>query len=491
MTSKHVFLSYLREDAHHVDELQKVLEAAEFTVWRDTANLWPGDNWKQKIREAIQGGTLVFLACFSAALSNRESSYQFEELMIAADEYRLRPLDTSWLMTVRFDECEIPSVDLGGGRFLDRTIHRVDLFGEQKTAQTARLVTAIHRVMGSTPGTPSPSVVSAVAAAKRADTSLEYLRDLIRNPTLVMDFDSYMTALRRPALTALEDRDRFPIFGEGGNLDAAMAKTWLARMLDYESVVVDLLEPFKLVGAYGLPQHGPEVAKTMRAFGQESVQLEGLNLHRYAHQYPTLILTYVLALGAFSKRNFAMFRAGTEDAIVSVPNARVPFIAVSGVSSIVGDWNWLGSVLCKQDENLPLDDELIDGLARGRVPVRFTPISDHIHTLLAPLFADDFVSDDEYSEAFDQVEILLDAVATDGRLQNPGFWGGRKGYGRYTHRYRHMDTSPEGRMLDEAEAAGAGWTPLLGGLFGGHSERAIAALTEVKNIAGSIRGSRW
>ena len=55
MTSKHVFLSYLREDAPHVDELQKVLEAAEFTVWRDTANLWPGDNLKRKIREAIQG----------------------------------------------------------------------------------------------------------------------------------------------------------------------------------------------------------------------------------------------------------------------------------------------------------------------------------------------------------------------------------------------------------------------------------------------------
>lgn len=82
-------------------------------------------------------------------------------------------------------------------------------------------------------------------------------------------------------------------------------------------------------------------------------------------------------------------------------------------------------------------------------------------------------------------------MATDGRLQSPGFWGGRKGYGRYTYRYRHVDTSPEGRMLAEAEAAGVGWTPLLGGLFGGDSGRAIAALTEVKDIAGSIRGGRW
>lgn len=491
MTSKHVFLSYLREDSHHVDALQKVLEAADFTVWRDTANLWPGDNWKQKIREAIQGGTLVFLACFSTALNSRETSYQFEELMIAADEYRLRPLDTSWLMTVRFDECEIPSVELGGGRFLDRTIHRVDLFGDQQTAQTARLVTAIHRVMGSTPGVPSPSIVNAVAAAKRADTSLEYLRDLIRNPNLVMDFDSYLSALRRPALTALANRDRFPIFGEGGNLDAPMVQTWITRMLDYESVVLDLLEPLKLVGAYGLPQHAPEVAKTMRAFGQESIHIEGLNLHRYAHQYPALILTYVLALSAFSKRNYTLFRAGTQDAVVNVPNARVPFVTVSGVGAVVGDWNWLGSTLCKRDENIPVDDDLIQGLASGRVPVRYTPISDHIHTLLAPLFADDFVSDDEYSEAFDHVEVLLDAVGIDGRLQTPEFWGGRKGYGRYTYRYRHMETSPEGRMLAEAEAAGAGWTPLLGGLFGGDSERAIAALKDVNNIAGSIRGQRY
>jgi len=491
MTSKHVFLSYIREDSAQVDKLQQVLEAADFAVWRDTANLWPGDDWQQKIRQAIQGGTLVFLACFSRALQARDTSYQFAELMLAADEYRLRPLDTSWLMTIRFDECEIPSVDLGGGRFLDRTIHRLDLFGDQESTQQARLITALHRVMQTSPGAPSDKVLDAVAASKRADTSLEYLRDLIRNPTLVMDYDGYLSSLRRPKLNELGDRGRFPIDGSAGQLDAETAQGWLARMLDYEAVIVDLLQPLKLIGEYGQAQHQDELTRTMRAFGQEATQPAGLDLFRYAHQYPTLVLSYVLSLAAVSKRNYGMLRAGVADVVVKTLNSQAPFILTSGVGRVTGNWNWLGSLLCKRDENIPIDDELISALASGRVGARYTPISDHLYTLLAPLFADQFVNDDDYADAFDQVEVMLDAIATDAKHQSGGFYGGaRGGYGRYTYRHQYSEVPPEKRMLDEAQAAGAGWTPILGGLFGGSSDRAVAALTTVVQVAGSIRLDR-
>ena len=222
--SKHVFLSYIHEDKDHVDNLQTTLEAAGFDVWRDKDQLFPGDNWELKIRQAIQGGTFVFVACFSSALKRRDRSYQNEELALAAGEYRLRPLDTSWLMTVRFDECEIPPVDLGMGRSLDRTIHRTDLFGDHKSQELVRLAMAISRVMDSSPGAPSPAVLDAVATAHRADnTSLDTLRNLLRSPMLVMDFDDYMTAARRPVLTALADPVRFPLDGSASKIDKGAA----------------------------------------------------------------------------------------------------------------------------------------------------------------------------------------------------------------------------------------------------------------------------
>jgi hypothetical protein len=60
---KHVFVSYVHEDDTEVDQLCAVMEAAQIPYWRDRKSLGPGDAWKAKIREAIRGGSLVFLAC--------------------------------------------------------------------------------------------------------------------------------------------------------------------------------------------------------------------------------------------------------------------------------------------------------------------------------------------------------------------------------------------------------------------------------------------
>src|SRR5215470_15827025 len=74
--ASHVFISYRHEDSVKVDWLQAVLEDAGIRVWRDKANLWPGDDWRVVIRRAISEGTLVFLACFSTASMARRQSWQ-------------------------------------------------------------------------------------------------------------------------------------------------------------------------------------------------------------------------------------------------------------------------------------------------------------------------------------------------------------------------------------------------------------------------------
>src|SRR6185369_11803800 len=103
--------------------------------------------WKAKIREAIRGGSLVFLACFSDNSRAKDKSYMNEELTLAIEEYRKMPPGRTWLIPVRFDSGDLPEWDLGVGRVLSDLNH-VDLFGPAHVAQAALLVTTIHGVMG-------------------------------------------------------------------------------------------------------------------------------------------------------------------------------------------------------------------------------------------------------------------------------------------------------------------------------------------------------
>jgi TIR domain len=143
----HVFVSYVREDSPNVDRLQWALQDAGIRVWRDTVDLWPGEDWRRKIRQAITSDTLVFLACFSRKSLARVRSYQNEELTLAIEQLRQRRPDEPWIIPVRFDECEIPDVDIGGGRSL-ASIQRADLFGERFDEGAARLIQAVVRLLG-------------------------------------------------------------------------------------------------------------------------------------------------------------------------------------------------------------------------------------------------------------------------------------------------------------------------------------------------------
>jgi transcriptional regulator with XRE-family HTH domain len=158
----HVFISYVREDTHRIDQLQQALEAAGIPVWRDTAALWPGEDWRAKIRQAITDDALVFVVCFSRASLRRRRSYQNEEIVLAIEQSRQRRPDVPWLIPVRLDECEIPDLDLGGGRTL-RSIQRADLFGDRYGEELAKLIAAVSRIPGK-PGTTAAPRASAPAA---------------------------------------------------------------------------------------------------------------------------------------------------------------------------------------------------------------------------------------------------------------------------------------------------------------------------------------
>lgn len=131
-----------------MDRLQAALEAAGVRVWRDTAHLWPGEDWREEIRQAITSHAMVFVACFSTSSLVRARSFQSEELALAVEELRQRRPDAPWLIPVRLDDCQIPDLPIGGGRTLAQLQH-ADVFGERQEQETTRLVAAIRQIMRS------------------------------------------------------------------------------------------------------------------------------------------------------------------------------------------------------------------------------------------------------------------------------------------------------------------------------------------------------
>ncbi len=158
----HVFISYVHEDAEHVDRMQRRLEQAGVRVWRDREALWPGQNWQVEIRRAIQDDALVFIACFSRQGLAKSKSYQNAELDLAIEQLKLRKPDDPWLIPVRLDDCEVPDLPIGVGRTL-ASLHRADLFGERAEQGSARLVEAVLRILGRDAG---PTALPAAVAAR-------------------------------------------------------------------------------------------------------------------------------------------------------------------------------------------------------------------------------------------------------------------------------------------------------------------------------------
>jgi FxsC-like protein len=144
--SGHAFISYVEEDLAQVAQLQTLLFVAGVPMWRDADDLLPGDVRSEAIRDAITADSIAFLACFSRSSRAQATSNQNEQLLLAIEEARRRPPRSPWIIPIRFDDCEIPDLDIGGGRRL-RDIQSVDLFGDSYFASATRLITALKRIL--------------------------------------------------------------------------------------------------------------------------------------------------------------------------------------------------------------------------------------------------------------------------------------------------------------------------------------------------------
>lgn len=106
-TEPRVFIAYVEEDLPVARRLRDRLAAAGCSPWMDKDKLMPGQNWPRAIRRAIQISD-AFVACFSARSSSKRGAFQ-SELRWALQCAQRMPLEETFLVPVRLEECAVPS----------------------------------------------------------------------------------------------------------------------------------------------------------------------------------------------------------------------------------------------------------------------------------------------------------------------------------------------------------------------------------------------
>lgn len=483
----HAFISYVREDSERVDRLQKILEAAGVRVWRDTADLWPGEDWRGRIRQAITRNSLAFIACFSQHSEARSVSGQNEELNLAVAQMRLRRPDQAWLIPVRFDDVELPDIDIGGGRTLN-SIQRADLIGPAWDQGAARLVAAVVRTLPQDKSEALPAAPVSIRAQLKA---------ALRDPSGDIALNDLLVALANDVHEAAGGLDYFPDSSgalAGSPVDAAL---YLVGLVD---ACVQSLNPALDALVVGSQWAREEQASTLTRFVERLAPRNaggtGMAVLTSLRWFPLLTLTYTGALAAVHQSNYTALRGITLSARVRDGlDGRVPFVARAHPWRPFGNFELLPQVLAYRASGDGLARELVEGLHEGKRGKRYTPVSDYLHETLREKFRADQPNDAEYSDLFDRTEAFLALLAIDAQthLQRRGQYYDGAYYGRFTWRERHLDdnggiaSTLAGELADQGER----WGPLRVGLFGGLVDRAKGALEIFKTGVAEARRRRW
>jgi hypothetical protein len=499
---KHVFISYVKEDSEQVGKLCSLLDAAQIPYWRDRKSLAPGDQWKEKIREAIRTDSLVFITCFSNNSRSRAKSFMNEELTIAVEEFRLRPPGATWLIPVRFDDGSIPYWDLGAGRSLE-DLNYADLFGDNYTQESVALITTIGRVMG----TLGPDAATARAAVDEASASdrpamlRRITKEFLPNPAKRIELDSLVSQEITHILAVMRDEERFPLQGLTGDYDAQVIE--LARLAD---TFWHLVEPFcfslQVAARWGEPATlAPWISGIRTLTGEAAKTRAGLSVLVDLHHIPALYSIFTATLASVGQQNWSSLKALISEGSVvsSIHNGRVPLLdAVTPYSPFSHTQNHVADVVARVATTDDDATAAFEAFTRrqNRIGGYYTPVADWLHAALRPVFADQFHDESIYSDEFDRAEVVLGLLSQDSanvraRAASDRAWTRRvKWFGRSTWRAANGHSDALGDISAELEAQGESWGPLAAGLFGHDVGRAVTAVADYSEQFNRLRDSR-
>ena len=478
-STPHVFISYRHEDAAAVDELCSMLQAAEIPYWRDRDELGPGDMWEMKIKQAIRQGSLVFLACFSQNSHGRAKSYQNEELVIAAEEFRQYAPGHTWLIPVRLDDSKIPYWDLGAGRTLE-TLQRVDLFGANKMAQYMKLARRLHEMLG-----------SQEASAERLNASIDQMPDEqrwehVEQRTKEMLLDPQ----QRIALDGMIEQETGRILqmltqahpADGGRVEhddlllqavALAENVHLASTPFYASLIV--------ATRWGVPTQLTVWAHSLRNLAQEATRMhEGYPVLTDLTHLPVMTSVMATAITAVAYTEYEGLRSlaiepkvtpqrrGQAESILTATDPWWPFSSVGGEE--------VAEMLARKAKDGQDYADTLAAINHQRGGRLLNPAADWLYHSLRPLFEQSMPDEDTFAHHYDRAEVLLHALGQDAVQQTGTGSHGPQWIGRSAWRSRYLRTDPAQTLKQEILSEGEAWKPLRQGLFGGSSERARAAI---------------
>ena len=103
---KQVFLTYAHSDKKAVRKIYHRLIRNQINIWLDEKRLFPGQNWKYEIRQAILSSNIV-IVCLSRQF-NKQGGYRHEELKIVLEKAKSLPDDQIFLIPARLEKCDLP-----------------------------------------------------------------------------------------------------------------------------------------------------------------------------------------------------------------------------------------------------------------------------------------------------------------------------------------------------------------------------------------------
>jgi hypothetical protein len=101
-----LFLIYAHSDKKAVRKLYHRITRNHIKAWLDEKELFPGQNWKYEIRQAILRSNFV-IVCLSMQF-NKQGGFRHEELQLALEKARSFPDGEIFIIPARLEKCDLP-----------------------------------------------------------------------------------------------------------------------------------------------------------------------------------------------------------------------------------------------------------------------------------------------------------------------------------------------------------------------------------------------
>jgi hypothetical protein len=102
-----VFLSYASEDLLTVRRLYERLRGHGVDPWLDERHILPGQDWHDRITQAIRDADVVIVCLSQSSLS--KTGYVQREIATALDLAKERPPGSIYIIPARLDKCQVPN----------------------------------------------------------------------------------------------------------------------------------------------------------------------------------------------------------------------------------------------------------------------------------------------------------------------------------------------------------------------------------------------